>query len=72
MSSDNQSILATAGEIASSSYMPWLIAGDFNLPPATLQEYGFPHQSGDSIVVYPDCDGTCLTTGGMKMNDYFV
>eukprot|EP00959_Pyramimonas_sp_CCMP1952_P357705 7489521-Pyramimonas_sp.AAC.1 len=65
--SKNQHLLSDADMAASSSCLPWLIGGDFNNSPSDFHEHSFHQQSG-GIILFPDCSGTCLTTGGMRMN----
>eukprot|EP00959_Pyramimonas_sp_CCMP1952_P305021 6383594-Pyramimonas_sp.AAC.1 len=43
-----------------------LAGGDFNLRPDKILDSGFPERLSGQIIS-PSCDGTCSTTGGMKL-----
>ena len=66
MSEDNMAILQAATAAVSKLKGPWIIGGDFNMEPATLEKSGWLEMIG-GVVVAPT-DPTCCSS----VYDYFV
>eukprot|EP00959_Pyramimonas_sp_CCMP1952_P169306 3536815-Pyramimonas_sp.AAC.1 len=47
------------------------VAGDFTMRPEMIMDSGFVERMS-GLLIFARCDGTCLTTGGMKTLDFFV
>ena len=61
----NSGVLAKAGQFVTTSGLPWLIGGDFNLEPPAIASSEFLDITQGTLL-YPDVVGTCTTTGGVK------
>eukprot|EP00959_Pyramimonas_sp_CCMP1952_P349498 7323015-Pyramimonas_sp.AAC.1 len=71
LSGANLEALRSVGEFVSSSGLPWLVGGDFNVEPPSVQDSEFLDVARGKLLA-PDVVGTCSTTGGMRLNDYFL
>ena len=72
LSDINLSILshaATARDVWGGSFV---LGGDFNLTPQLLGDTTLDSCTRGRLIFPSDVDGTCSTTGGVKMLDYFL
>ncbi|CAK0815028.1 unnamed protein product [Prorocentrum cordatum] len=67
----NLDILGKVGSAAEVYASECLVAADFNMSPDLVQDSGFTERLHGNLII-PQGEGTCLTTGGIKMLDYFV
>ena len=73
LSEYNLGALAKVGALCNSSSSPFLVGGDFNMPPTELAECDFA-AGLSATIVYPTDAITCTSTadGGGSLLDYFV
>ena len=66
----NRELLEQAGEFAKKFGGPWLLAGDFNMPPETLEnEAACWLGAAGAVIVKPE-GLTCRSAGGGRVIDY--
>ena len=67
----NLTKFATLGAFLRTSDEPYLIIGDFNMPPGVMIESGWPANVGAQVIVPSNTSYTC-NVGSRRMLDYIL
>ena len=68
----NWHILGPIGEVLTTYKRPFLLGSDWNIEPEELCSSGWVARLGAVVVKPQHTKGTCRTTGGLDMYDFFV
>ena len=68
----NLELLRFVGQTTSVHRMPWIMGGDYKMPPRAINDTLFPQTAGAQILADLSPVGTCDSAGGVFTIDFLI